>query len=503
MECHPHERGHIHDTFISTWGSGEKVRRSLHQRMNETVFRDIPALMHNIERISRHMLEKQGAADSLDGFHVLDLVPTREGKSYLPTSSGPWRTYHYIENSTSYDVCSSEERAFEAARAFGWFQAQLVDLKAGELKETLPRFFSPPHRLTQFDKALAGDVAGRAGSCVAEIRFIEDRRNTVRVLQEELEAGSMPTRIVHGDTKLNNILFDNTTGVAKSIVDLDTCMPAWSLYDFGDLVPTREGNSYLSTSSGPWRTYHYIENSTSYDVCSSEDRAFEAARAFGWFQAQLVDLEAGELKETLPRFFSPPHRLAQFDEALAGDATGRAGSCVAEIRFVEDRRNTVRVVEDELEAGSMPTRIVHGDTKLNNILFDNTTGVAKSIVDLDTCMPAWSLYDFGDLVRFTAATSREDEKDLEKVGTDFRLYRALVNGYLEKAREFLTPREIELMPYAARLVTFTIGLRFLTDYLNGDVYFKTERTAQNLDRARVQFKMVEGMEQREEDMVVH
>jgi hypothetical protein len=340
VECHPHERGHIHDTFISTWGSGEKVRRYLHQRMNETVFRDIPALMHNIERISRHMLEKQGAADSLDGFHVLDLVPTTEGKSYLCTSSGPWRTYHYIENSTSYDICSSEERAFEAARAFGWFQAQLVDLKAGELKETLPRFFSPPHRLTQFDKALAGDPSGRAGSCVAEIRF------------------------------------------------------------------------------------------------------------------------------------------------------------------VEERRNTVQIVEQELEAGSIPTRIVHGDTKLNNILFDNATGVAKSIVDLDTCMPAWSLYDFGDLVRFTAATSGEDERDLEKVGTDFRLYRALVNGYLENAREFLTPREIELMPYAARLVTFTIGLRFLTDYLDGDIYFKTERTAQNLDRARVQFKMVEGMEQREEDMVV-
>ncbi len=151
----------------------------------------------------------------------------------------------------------------------------------------------------------------------------------------------------------------------------------------------------------------------------------------------------------------------------------------------------------------MPTRIVHGDTKLNNILFDNTTGVAKSIVDLDTCMPAWSLYDFGDLVRFTAATSGEDERNLENVGTDFRLYRALVSGYLESARAFLTPREIDLMPYAARLVTFTIGLRFLTDYLAGDVYFKTERAAQNLDRARVQFKMVEGMEQREEDMVVH
>ena len=160
------------------------------------------------------------------------------------------------------------------------------------------------------------------------------------------------------------------------------------------------------------------------------------------------------------------------------------------------------VMENELQAGHMPRRIVHGDTKLNNILFDIETGAAKSIVDLDTCMPAYSLYDFGDLVRFTAATSSEDERDLDQVGTDLELYGALVTGYLDQARDFLTTREIELMPFSARLVTLTIGTRFLTDHLAGNVYFKVDRPGQNLDRARVQFKMIEDMERREKEMEV-
>ena len=162
----------------------------------------------------------------------------------------------------------------------------------------------------------------------------------------------------------------------------------------------------------------------------------------------------------------------------------------------------IPVIEWRLRSGAMPTRVVHGDTKLNNILFDEATGKAKRIVDLDTCMAGYSLYDFGDLVRFTAATSAEDETDLALVGTDLGLYHALVDGYLSMAGRFLTPEEVELMPFAARLVTFTIGLRFLSDHLAGDVYFKIERPGHNLDRARVQFAMVELMEKRAAEMAV-
>jgi len=162
----------------------------------------------------------------------------------------------------------------------------------------------------------------------------------------------------------------------------------------------------------------------------------------------------------------------------------------------------VDVIEDHLRNGRFPARIVHGDTKLNNVLFDNDTGRAVSVVDLDTCMAGWTLYDFGDLVRFTAATSAEDERDLEQAGMNVELYRALVDGFLEGEGGTLTSLERDLMPFAARLVTFTVGLRFLTDHIAGDVYFKTSRPGHNLDRARVQFRMVEQMEALDQAMKV-
>jgi len=268
------------------------------------------------------------------------------------------------------------------------------------------------------------------------------------------------------------------------------------------LVPTREGTTFARTPSGAWRTFVFIEHTSSFDRCTGLDQAYEAARAFGWFQAQLRDLPAHELGETLPRFFSTPHRFEQFQRALAGASEQRKALAAAEIAFAQERAGMVSVIESRLESGAMPRRVVHGDTKLNNILFDDATGRAKGIVDLDTCMAGYSLYDFGDLVRFTAATSAEDETDLGQVGTDLGLYHALADGYLSMARRFLTPEEVELMPFAARLVTFTIGLRFLTDHLAGDLYFKIQRPGHNLDRARVQLGMVRFMERHEAVMSV-
>jgi Ser/Thr protein kinase RdoA (MazF antagonist) len=261
-----------------------------------------------------------------------------------------------------------------------------------------------------------------------------------------------------------------------------------------ELVPARSGASYATTPNGAWRTFIYIEASQSYDRCSGVEQAWEAARAFGWFQAMLRDLPASELGETLPRFFSTPHRFEQFRAALANASEERRRSAAPEIAFALERAPMADVIEQRLRTGALPARVVHGDTKLNNILFDVASGKAKGIVDLDTCMAGYSLYDFGDLVRFTAATSAEDERDAERVGTDLGLYHALADGYLSMARRFLTAEEIELMPFAARLVTFTIGLRFLADHLAGDVYFKIERPGQNLDRARVQLGMVRFME---------
>ncbi len=266
------------------------------------------------------------------------------------------------------------------------------------------------------------------------------------------------------------------------------------------LVPTKHGLPFSRCDTGAWRTYVFIENTSSFDRCQSEQQAFEAARAFGWFQAQLRDLSPDRLHITLDRFFDSPHRYQQFATALPKATEQRLAHASTAIEFATSRQDMVGVIQGRLDCGAIPTRVVHGDTKLNNILFDNVTGKAKGIVDLDTCMPGYSLYDFGDLARFTAANTAEDETDLSLVGTDLKIYRALAEGYRSTAGEFLTDEEIELMPFAARLVTFTIGLRFLTDFLAGDVYFKIDHPDHNLDRARVQFGMVQFMEDHAKQM---
>jgi aminoglycoside phosphotransferase (APT) family kinase protein len=265
-----------------------------------------------------------------------------------------------------------------------------------------------------------------------------------------------------------------------------------------ELVPTREARSYVEhPRHGCWRTYGYLENTVSHDLCDQPELAYDAAHAFGNFQAQLSDLDPGLLRETIPDFFSSPHRLRQFDAALAKDVVSRARHCADEIAFVQKRRAQCAVFADLQKEGKVPTRIVHGDTKLNNVLFCTETDRPVCVVDLDTCMPGWSLFDFGDLVRFTAATCVEDETDLDTAGMDPELYRALVDGYLDGSGDTLGEDEVALMPDAARLVTLTVGMRFLTDHLAGDVYFKVARERHNLDRARVQFRIVESMEQQD------
>ena len=266
------------------------------------------------------------------------------------------------------------------------------------------------------------------------------------------------------------------------------------------LVRTREGAAWFEDEDGAWRTYHFLEGTVSYDHCPGPELAHAAARAFGGFQARLQGLPAGELRMTIPHFFSSPYRLEQLDEARRLDAADRVKETAAELAFVDQRRELVFAIEKRLEDGRLTSRVVHGDTKLNNVLFDAQSGQARCVVDLDTCMPGWSLYDFGDLVRFTAATSSEDETDLCRAGMDLELYAALVEGYLEGAGEFLTAEERTLMPLAARLVTLTIGMRFLADHLAGDIYFKVSRPGQNLDRARVQFAQVADMEAKDERM---
>ena len=266
------------------------------------------------------------------------------------------------------------------------------------------------------------------------------------------------------------------------------------------VIPSRDGRPYARDEQGNWwRLYLFIELAQTYDVIENERQAFEAARSFACFQNQLADLSAPRLHETIPAFHNTLSRLQALDAAIAADPCGRKAEVAAEIAFVDARRAQCGRLLERNARGEIPERITHNDTKINNVMLDDASGEGICVIDLDTVMPGLALYDFGDMVRSATAAAAEDERDLSKVGSRIAMFEALVRGYLSEAA-FLTPAELEELVFAGRLITLTIGIRFLTDYLSGDVYFRTRRPGQNLDRCRTQFQMVRSMEEQAETM---
>ena len=266
------------------------------------------------------------------------------------------------------------------------------------------------------------------------------------------------------------------------------------------LIPTVDGKDYFVDAAGDfWRTYVFIENAVGMDVTGNTDQAYESAKAFGEFQCQLADLP-GRLHDTIPDFHHTRTRFNMLKEAIEKDIHGRAADVKAEIDFAVAREEMVDVVTDLMASGGIPERVAHNDTKLNNVLIDTATGKGICVIDLDTVMPGSVLYDFGDMVRTATSQAAEDESDLSKVEMNIGHFEALVKGYLETASGFLSGKEIELLPFSGRLIPFETGLRFLADHLQGDVYFKTHREGQNIDRCRKQFKMVESMERQKDAM---
>jgi Ser/Thr protein kinase RdoA (MazF antagonist) len=263
-----------------------------------------------------------------------------------------------------------------------------------------------------------------------------------------------------------------------------------------NLVPTVEGRAFCRTPDGNyWRAAIFIEGAQTYEIVDNLDHVYHVANAFGRFQRLVSDFPAERLHETIPGFHHTPKRFAAFVEAVERDATNRAGSARAEIEFVERRVGDVPILVDLLQQGKLPQRVTHNDTKFNNVMIDDATGKGICVIDLDTVMPGLSLYDFGDAVRSGANPAAEDEQDLSKVTIDLEIFDRFANGYLDAARDFLTPLEIDYLPFSARLMTLECGMRFLTDYLNGDRYFRIFRENHNLDRCRTQFKMVHAMEE--------
>lgn len=246
----------------------------------------------------------------------------------------------------------------------------------------------------------------------------------------------------------------------------------------------------------PWRVYAFLEGYTSIDLVTNPAQAELVAGAFAKFQNDLADLPAPRLGEIIPKFHNTVDRLRLLDEAVAADVKGRKAKVADELAFVERRREEAAKIVTMMEKGEIPERITHNDTKINNVMLapDGT----NVVIDLDTTMPGSALYDFGDMVRTSSAAAAEDEKDLTKVYSKKEYFEALVKGYLSQAK-FLTDAEKANLAFSGRLITLTIGIRFLTDYLAGDTYFRTAYDDHNLVRCHTQFRMVESMEEQADE----
>lgn len=263
------------------------------------------------------------------------------------------------------------------------------------------------------------------------------------------------------------------------------------------LTPWRTADGHLlyeDAQGRVWRAFDMIEDAFTVQRATAPGQLYQAGRAFGTFQRMLGDFPAHKLHSVIPNFHHTPLRLAAFERAVAQDAAGRANNVRAEIDFVLSRGADAGMVQSMLDSGRLPLRVTHNDTKINNVMFDNQSGEAICVIDLDTVMPGSLLFDFGDTIRSGVNTGDEDEPDLSKVHVDLENYRAFTQGFLEQTATTMTEEEQEFLPFAGKLITYECGLRFLTDYLQGDVYFQTHRPGHNLDRARTQFRLVEELE---------
>jgi hypothetical protein len=317
--------------------------------------------------------------------------------------------------------------------------------------------------------------------------------------------GGRPLRYIH--QRINRNIFKNASALMENIERVTEHLRS-KLAGQPDasrrtltLVPALDSRMFHIDRNGDyWRTYVFIEDARTYDTVETTRQAFEAGKAFGQFQGLLADLPAPRLHDTIPDFHNTPKRFAALEQAIEADAANRAALARAEIDFALRRRPMTGLLIDLQRQGALPERTTHNDTKFNNVMLDCATQEGICVIDLDTVMPGLALYDFGDMVRTTTSPAKEDEPDLSKTYMQLSMYEALVRGYLGTAGNVLNRAEKQNLAFSGKLITFEIGIRFLADYLAGDVYFKVHRERHNLDRCRTQFKLVESIEQQEEKM---
>ena len=309
--------------------------------------------------------------------------------------------------------------------------------------------------------------------------------------------------------KVNTEAFRNPEGLMSNIVAVTSHIRQkneemnipWA--DRGTLtfLPCKNGKYYfIDEKNQCWRMYGFIDDVYTCNSIDDEQVFCNAGIAFGEFQKLLADFDGSSLFETIEKFHNTVSRFENLKKAIEENRSGRLNNVKDEIEFALSYEAETHVLLDLIDEGKLPLRVTHNDTKLNNILFDNVSNKGICIIDLDTVMPGLSLYDFGDSIRFGANTAAEDEKDLSKVSLSLPLYEAYVKGYLGSAKDALTDLEKELLPMGAKLMTYECGIRFLTDYLNGDIYFHTNYPEHNLDRCRTQFELVKDMERKWTEM---
>ena len=304
--------------------------------------------------------------------------------------------------------------------------------------------------------------------------------------------------------RMNTEVFTQPVELMENILGVTSYLRKKIIENGGDperetlnVINTVDGLPYFIDSKGDyWRSYKFITDATSYDAVESADDFYQSAVSFGNFQRLLADYPAETLHETIKGFHDTRARFQVFKKAVEDDVMHRADCVRKEIQFVLDHEDVANYFWELQQKGEIPLRVTHNDTKLNNIMIDNKTGKGICVIDLDTVMPGLAMNDFGDSIRFGASTAAEDEQDLDKVWCDMDLFDIYAKGYIEGCGGKLTEREIELLPMGAKVMTFECGMRFLTDYLQGDTYFKIHREHQNLDRCRTQFKLVEDMEKK-------
>ena len=382
-------------------------------------------------------------------------------------------------------------------------------IESGRKVEAGEVIFSTRRKIEGADSRSLEDAVyafGFGNQCSYVKPFGEGHINeTYAVYMPDHDGNDVPLYVLQ---RININVFKNPDQVMDNIFGVTEYLRSIIRWDGGDLdreslsyIKTKSGDSYFEDEKGqPWRCLHYVPNSVCYQQVEKPEQFYQSALSFGHFLKQLGDYPAESLYETIPQFHDTRKRFRDFEDAQRKDVKNRARLCRQEIDFVLSRKADCGVLMNQLEEGKLPLRVTHNDTKLNNILFDQDTDRGLCIIDLDTIMPGLAANDFGDSIRFGASTAEEDEQDLDKVHFDISLYDIYVKGYLEMAKDVLTPEEIKSLPWGARLMTLECGMRFLADFLQGDVYFKTAYPEHNLVRARTQFRLVKEMEEQFDEM---